>query len=297
MYYFLNILTGLKVVKFPTFFLIGFLLLVNFNTLAQNDTLTGTKPSSKNEVHRVPSTIPDLVYFKSWLTDSRDIVIAPVHWNKYQWIVFSGVTAVGVVLYTQDAKFQQITRHNQTNFWNGASKFGLERLGSGVYTLPALALIYGVGAIRKDDKGKYTALKGIESYALGFVTAQVLKQLTHRDRPYMNNPPDPYMWYGPFHAPSNSSFPSGHSTIAFAVATVIATSYRNTIWVPIVCYTLAGLTALSRVYQNDHWLSDIFIGSALGFAIGKTVMNNHLKKLKILPVSPTGMGATLVYQL
>jgi membrane-associated phospholipid phosphatase len=113
----------------------------------------------------------------------------------------------------------------------------------------------------------------------------------------MDNPPDPFQWYGPFHPPSNSSFPSGHSTVAFAIATVVATSYNKTIWVPIVCYTLAGLTALSRVYQNDHWFSDVFVGSALGFAIGKTIINNQMKKLKIIPVSPNGMGVTVFYQL
>ncbi len=248
-------------------------------------------------IHRTPSTVPDLVYFKSWLTDSRDIVIAPVRWNKYQWIAFSGVTVITAVLFTQDASIQKITQNNQTHYLDVAAKSGLERLGSGVYSLPAMALLYGVGAIRKDDKEKYTALKGIEAYALGFVSAQVLKQLTHRDRPYMDNPPDPFQWYGPFHAPSNSSFPSGHSTVAFAIATVVATSYSKTIWVPIVCYTLAGLTALSRVYQNDHWFSDIFVGSALGFAIGKTIINNQMKKLKIIPVSPNGMGVTVFYQL
>jgi hypothetical protein len=201
------------------------------------------------------------------------------------------------ILIYQDANIQKITQNNRTHFLNNANKYGLERLGSGFYSLPALALIYGVGAIKKDDKEKYTALKGIEAFALGFVSAQVLKKLTHRDRPYMDNLPDPFQWYGPFHPPSNSSFPSGHSTVAFAMATVVATSYSKTIWVPIVCYTFAGLTALSRVYHNDHWFSDIFVGSALGFAIGKTIINNQIKNLKILPVSSTGMGVTLVYQL
>jgi membrane-associated phospholipid phosphatase len=283
--------------KFYSFLLTGLLLICYFNTVAQNDTLSAKTPPPGHTYSRTPSTVPDFVYFKSWLTDSRDIVIAPVRWNKYQWIAFSGVTVVAALLYTQDSYIQKVVQKNQTPFLNGASKYGLERLGSGVYSLPAMALLYGVGAIRKDDKEKYTALKGIEAYALGFLTAQVLKQLTHRDRPYMNNPPDPYMWYGPFKPPSNSSFPSGHSTIAFAVATVVATSYSKTIWVPIVCYTFAGLTAFSRVYQNDHWFSDVFVGSAIGFAIGKTIINNQMKKLKILPVSQTGMGVTLVYQL
>jgi membrane-associated phospholipid phosphatase len=177
------------------------------------------------------------------------------------------------------------------------STYALEPWGSGLYTIPALGIMYGVGAIIKDDKARYTALKGFEAYVFGFVTAQIIKQLTHRHRPYQDNPPNPYAWDGPFMPVSNSSFPSGHSTVVFAVATVIATSYNKTIWVPILCYTLAGLTAASRVYQNDHWFSDVFVGSVLGFAIGRTIMKNHIKKLKILPVSPTGVGVTFLYQL
>jgi membrane-associated phospholipid phosphatase len=289
--------TRLTALKNRSLFLIGFLLIIQFNALAQDDSLTG-KPTPFIPVnHRSPSTVPDKDYFKSWLTDARDIVIFPYRWNKYQWIAFSGVTVVGALIYTQDAGVQKIVEKNQNPFLNNASTYGFERLGSGVYTLPAMAILYGFGAIYKDDKARSTALKGVEAYIFGFVSAQILKQLTHRHRPYQEDPPNPYLWDGPFEPISNSSFPSGHSTVAFAVATVLATAYSKTIWVPIVCYTFAALTAASRVYQNDHWISDVFIGSAVGFAIGHTIVNNHIKRLKILPVSHTGMGVMLVYQL
>jgi membrane-associated phospholipid phosphatase len=277
--------------------LIGLLLIIHFNALAQDDTLTASPPPSIPINHRSLSTIPDKAYFKSWLTDARDIVISPCRWNKYQWIAFSGVTVVTALLYTQDAGIQKVVQKNQNHFLDIASIYGFERLGSGVYTLPAVGILYGVGAINKDDKARYTALKAVEAYMLGFISVQIVKQLTHRHRPYQVDPLDPYLWDGPFTPISNSSFPSGHSTVAFAVATVIATSYSKTIWVPILCYAFAGLTAASRVYQNDHWVSDIFAGSALGFAIGKTIINNHMKNLKILPISHTGMGIMLVYHL
>jgi len=273
------------------------LFIMCYNSLAQDDTLAPKPLNSIPRDERTLSTIPDKAYFKSWLTDARDIVIAPTRWNQYQWIAFSGVTFTTVILFTQGEAIEQIIRKNQNPWLTGVSTYALEPWGSGLYTLPALGILYGVGAIIKDDKARYTALKGVEAYVFGFVAAQVLKQLTHRHRPYQDDPPNPYLWDGPFMPISNSSFPSGHSTVVFAVATVVATSYHKTIWVPIVCYTLAGLTAASRVYQNDHWFTDAFVGSVLGFAIGRTIMNNHIKKLKILPVSVTGMGVTLIYNL
>jgi membrane-associated phospholipid phosphatase len=256
-------------------------------SLAQTETLPA----------RMSSVVPDKAYFKSWLTDGRDIVTAPCRWNQRQWIAFTGVVGGTVILMTMDARIQQAVQNNLNHFSGNVASYGLEPWGSGVYTLPALGILYGVGAITKNDKARYTALKGAEAYLFGFFAAQVLKQLTHRHRPYQDEPPNPNIWEGPFKPISNSSFPSGHSTVAFAVATVVATSYSKTIWVPILCYSLAGLTAVSRIYQNDHWSSDVFVGSALGFAIGKTIINNHFKQLEIVPVSHTGFGVMLVYQL
>jgi len=287
----------LSVMKNRVLFLIGLLLIIQFNVFAQDNTTPPKPLDSIPKDERTPGIIPDKGYFKSWLTDARDIVIFPVRWNKYQWIAFSGVVVVTGLLMTQDANIQRVVQANQNPFMNNVSKYGLERLGSGLYTLPALGLLYGIGAIIKNDKARYTALKGAEAFVFGFIADNLLKQLTQRHRPYQDTPPDPFIWEGPFHLTINSSFPSGHSTNIFAIMTVIATAYSRTYWVPIVCYTLAGLTAASRVYQNDHWFSDIFVGSALGYAIGRTIMNNHIKKLKVLPVSPTGTGVTLVYQL
>jgi membrane-associated phospholipid phosphatase len=287
----------LSLLKNISLFFIGILLIVPAKLLAQEDTIPTVPLSAIPKDERTQSIIPDKAYFKSYLTDGRDIIIAPYHWNKFQWIAFSGVTIFTGILFTQDAKIQKAIQKGQNHFLNQASKYGFERMGSGVYTLPALGILYGVGALLKNNKARYTALKGVEGYLLGFMTAQILKQLTHRHRPYQDNPPNPNLWDGPIAPISNSSFPSGHSTIAFALATVVAVSYSKTIWVPIVCYSFAALTAASRVYQNDHWVSDVFVGSALGFAIGRTIMNNHIKKLKVLPVSHTGMGVMLIYQL
>ena len=265
--------------------------------MATDDSIAAKPLSSIPKSERTTSIVPDKGYFKSMLYDARDIGISPYRWNKYQWIAISGIAVVAGVFYTQDASIQKVVQHNQTPFWNSASKYGLERLGSGVYSLPAMGLMYGIGALVKNDKARYTALKGVEAYIIGFAVDNIMKQLTNRHRPYQSDPANPDVWNGPISLTINSSFPSGHSTNIFAIATVLATSYSKTIWVPILCYTLAGLTAASRVYQNDHWFSDVFVGSALGFAIGRTIMNNHIKKLKVLPISHVGSGVMLVYSL
>jgi len=255
------------------------------------------QPEGDSLKHRTPSTIPDREYFKSWFNDGKDLVISPFRWNQGQWMAFSGVVGGTVLLISLDAQIQLAVQKSRTNWMDQVATYGLEPWGSGVYTIPALVVMYGAGAITKNDKAKYTALKGVEAYLFAAVSAQILKQLTHRHRPYEDNPPNPNIWEGPFQPIDNSSFPSGHSTAVFAVATVVAFSYAKTIWVPVLCYSIAGMTAASRVYQNDHWMSDVFIGSALGFAIGSTIINNQLKRLEIMPFSHNGAGIMLVYKL
>jgi len=247
--------------------------------------------------HSEVSTIPDKSYFKSYLVDSKDILISPIRWNTYQWIGATAVVGTTVFLFTQDSRIQEIFQDNQTPFLSDFSDYFLEPWGSGVYTVPVLGLMYGLGFLCKDDKAKATALKGLEAFILASVSAQIVKQITHRHRPSQDEPPNPNLWEGPFAPFTYASFPSGHSAVVFAVATVLGSAYKETIWVPVLCYSIAGMTALSRIYDNEHWASDVLVGSVLGFAIGKTIYRNGFGKLKVLPFSPTGLGVSLIYKL
>jgi hypothetical protein len=242
-----------------------------------------------------PKFYPDKAYFKSYLTDSKDLVCSPFRWNQFQWIGATVVVGSTVFLFTQDAKIQEWVQDHKSKTLDDVSKYVFEPVGSGVYTLTALGIMYGCGWIINNQKAKVTAMKGVESFILASITTQIIKHLTHRHRPNQDNPPNPTLWEGPFQGFDFTSFPSGHATAAFAVATVLGTAYKETIWVPILCYSLATGAALSRIYDNQHWASDVLVGSVIGFAVGKLVINT--KKIQVLPVSPTGPGITLSYRL
>ena len=62
---------------------------------------------------------------------------------------------------------------------------------------------------------------------------------------------------------------SGHSIEAFAVATIIARRYGNHRWVPYAAYGLASVVGFSRLTLNVHFLSDVFMGGALGYSISR----------------------------
>ena len=87
-----------------------------------------------------------------------------------------------------------------------------------------------------------------------------LKALLRRDRPPVLDP-DPLPLV---HLPVTYSFPSGHATVSFACATVLAVAVPR-LWIPL--YVLATLIAFSRVYVGVHYPGDVIVGAALGVAI------------------------------
>jgi len=90
-------------------------------------------------------------------------------------------------------------------------------------------------------------------------TTLVLKSAVGRERP--NESPDAPWRFAPFS--NHDGFPSGHATIAFALAAALDAETR-TRWVPALAYPAAALTAWSRVRDRDHWPSDVVAGAALG---------------------------------
>src|SRR5262249_34550370 len=76
----------------------------------------------------------------------------------------------------------------------------------------------------------------------------------------------------------DKSFPSGHTTMAFAVGSVIA-AHSDQVWVKISAYSLASLVAFARVYHDAHWSSDVAASALLGTVVGETIVrfNNGLR--------------------
>jgi membrane-associated phospholipid phosphatase len=75
----------------------------------------------------------------------------------------------------------------------------------------------------------------------------------------------------------NKSFPSGHTSNAFALAAVAERHYGWKIGAP--AYLLAGVVGVSRLQQDRHWLSDVVGGATLGYLVGRTVVRVNNKPL------------------
>lgn len=244
---------------------------------------------------------PDLVYFKSYFTDSWKIIASPARWDGKQWIAATAVAGVGVLAYWQDDEIRDLFQRNTGDHLDKAAEYFFEPLGRGYVCLSMAAGIYLVGELGKRKKLKETGLAAFKSVVLTSVFTYAIKYATQRHDPQADHPADPRMWEGPFGSYRHTSFPSGHSAAIFALASVISTAYKENIWVPVLSYSLASLSAMSRIYEDEHWSSDVIIGSALGFAIGKLVYKSTINcpGLVMIPgISPTGQpGFTFLYRM
>lgn len=208
---------------------------------------------------------------RNFLQDQKDIWLFPVRLAKgHQWlptIAVTGVTAALIVADPPDTGYfrRTSTFHTFNNAFSGS-------ITAGEIALVPVAFL-AVGHFHHNSYAEKTALLAGEAVADSEVLGEVLKLATRRLRP-SDIPPS-----GPFNdtffnsrvtgAGFNSSFPSGHATAAFAVATVFAHRYRQHRWVPWVAYGAASLISFSRVTNQAHFPSDVFLGAALGFTISE----------------------------
>lgn len=213
-------------------------------------------------------------YLKSYWYDTRSIAISPAFWSSKELVAFAGITTGSLIAYTRDEQIQDIFQKNRSHGGDQVTRYVLEPLGSGLYTIPLMGVFYLEGLLVKNDRSKKTALLGIKTIVLTAAYSRIPKYVFQRHRPYQNNPGQPYSWEGPFHGITDfTSFPSGHAVSAFALAAVISSEYADHWAVPLVCYSLASAASLSRIYDNKHWASDVLVGAVFGYAMGKLIYN------------------------
>jgi hypothetical protein len=139
----------------------------------------------------------------------------------------------------------------------------------GAYTSAAIAgTFYFVGLAKHNSRARETGILGGEALIDAKIVYSVLKQVTQRPRPLVPDPDDDFFDGG-------DSFPSGHSTDAWALATVIASEYHDRKAVQVTAYALASAVSLSRYTARAHFLSDVFVGSVIGYGIGRYVYKKH----------------------
>lgn len=243
-------------------------------------------------------------YWDSYSSDLQSVFSSPRNWKGKDWLKASLVTGTTLFLMSHDQEIQDYFQGQRSQFTDGAGGL-LKNFGNPLVVIPALSIVYIYGKSADDERAREASLLSIESLIISSGLTYGCKLAGHRSRPYTGNSPN--TWDGPGFSfddfqDQTLSFPSHHSAVAFSVATVFSSVYDDKPWVSYLSYSMATLVALSRVNDNEHWSSDVFFGSILGYYTARTVMNNHSKKdessaLTIIPARTIdGFGLMVQYR-
>lgn len=205
---------------------------------------------------------------KDFIAVGKSLAVAALHFHRKQWLELGGVAATTGLLFQLDSatKIFSLDHQNSTNnFIFNADHF----YGNG-YTVLGTMGLYGAGYLLRNEKLRFLGLQTAEAAGYAGSLTVALKILLGRRRPFGGDNP---FYFKPFQINNlYNSLPSGHTTVAFAVSTVMAKSCSNRYW-KMFWYSAAALVAASRIYHNQHWVSDVFLGGAIGYSVGSFVVH------------------------
>lgn len=208
---------------------------------------------------------------KRYLRDGEAVATAPARFDSRDWAEAAAISGGLVFVGTRDDRIDawvQSHRSKQTeDFARIVTPFGSwAAIGVSVVALSG-------GLVTRNRRLLDTGRDAVEAEILAAgIATPALKYAVGRVRPSDGSDGDEFK---PFSG--NASFPSGHTTEAFAVAAVLAA--RADGWVvPVVSYTLATCVAYARVHDRGHWASDAIAGGLVGTLIGRTVVRRHQRE-------------------
>src|SRR5438067_5005956 len=204
-------------------------------------------------------------FFKNVLRDQKAIWTSPFHLHRRdaRWLAPIGLGAAALIATDRRTGDEIAESTSQLN----ASRI-VSYAGS-TYGVAAVAgAFYVAGRAGHNPRARETGVLGAEALLDSAIVVSALKEITQRTRPSGGRSRGDFFDGG-------SSFPSGHSIEAWSLATVIANEYHDHLPVQIAAYGIASAVSLSRFTGQKHYLSDVLVGSAMGYGIGRYVYRAH----------------------
>ena len=143
--------------------------------------------------------------------------------------------------------------------------------GNPIYVLPGAGGIFGISMLTNDTKFQDAAFTSLESVAVSLVFVGAIKSLVGRARPFERKGAH---FFHPFTFKNKyNSFPSGHTSTAFAFSVPWLVYYPN-----IFTYSLILIptgTAFARIAKDKHWFTDVIAGGLIGALTGYWLAKSH----------------------
>lgn len=232
---------------------------------------TGASAQSASSLPDAPQPAADVPTIRNiprnLLHDQAGIWTSPVRMSEGEAVGSLLLFAAAGVLGSEDRHIMQhhFLDRSTNNHANTAST-GL----TGLF-VAAPVVFYGIGHLRHNSDAEQTGILAGEAMVDSLAVNQVMKVASRRERPTVDNAKGKFFQSG---VNFDSSFASNHSVIAWSTAAVIASEYNGPL-TKLTAYGLATGVSLTRVIGRDHFPSDVLVGSAVGWMIGRYVNHRH----------------------
>lgn len=167
------------------------------------------------------------------------------------------------------------TLHSTASFFNDVGQPGAVVIALGTL---------GAGLISGSHDITDAGLHASEAIAVSGTATYLIKIMAGRERPNASpGDADDFTFAGGLRNKGGQSFPSGHTTAAFALAATFTDEVKRhdpdaARWVAPAAYGTAGMVGLARMYKQKHWASDVLLGAIIGTYTGKKLVQLHHKK-------------------
>ena len=175
--------------------------------------------------------------------------------------------AVAGAITTDHQAMSEVVSHNRS--FNNRNTNASNVLTSPFIAAPAV--LFAAGHFGSNDHARETGILGGEAILDSLVVEQSIKLMFWRERPTVDGAKGKFFQTN---AGWDSSFPSSHSVIAWSSAAVLADEYPSGLN-QLGIYTIATGVSLARVLGQQHFPSDVLVGSAVGWMVGHYVYKKH----------------------
>lgn len=204
-----------------------------------------------------------------------DIVSTFANWPV---LILAGGVAAAVISHPLDDNVQHyFSNHHFSTTFDDVGKW----VGDPYILGSASLVVYGTSLLTKNEEFQRTSETMVEALLFNALITESLKYSFGRTRP----------------DGGSHSFPSGHASTMFTIASVLQSMEGWQYGVP--TYVAASAIAFSRLDANRHFLSDVVFGAALGSCIGWGTSRFHKKestRLMISPILDNTRGIMLSYK-
>ena len=193
---------------------------------------------------------------------SVHVISTPYHWNSSDWASFGAITGATLLSYFLDRNIRNVFQRNKGQFADKLSQFG-ELYGEPITVVVLTGGIYAYGLFLNNPRVRRTAILMTTTLISGGAVQTIAKVTAGRARPLTENG---HNTFKPFSRTEDYySFVSGHTLVAMSMSFVLAKQFRS-MPVKIALYSLGAIGGFSRIYNDDHWFSDVLLGAALSYA-------------------------------